>query len=253
MNTTKKKAGMRKRSGFTLVELLVSIGVIAILASMLFPSLAKAKEAAKANVCVSNLHQLDTGMALYLVASRGIFPYTAGLSGNPTLMLDPPADPNTPGPTERRTDQSFAQVLEPYIKNQKVWFCPMVPPDVPAHLAPAADANGTWSYERIGSTYLGNAYTEYFAPNKPGQIHGGKQTDAAVDATKAVTFWDDPCCSKPALEDWLRLPHNEGINVSFLDGHVEWQSVQPKELNPDGTAKTPNLWTCENLGTGWPE
>ena len=54
-----------KVSGFTLIELLVVIAIIAILAAILFPVFARAKEAAKKSVCLSNLKQLGLGMTMY--------------------------------------------------------------------------------------------------------------------------------------------------------------------------------------------
>lgn len=63
-----------RRRGFTLVELLVVIGIIAVLIAVLLPALSKAREQAKAAQCASNLRQLGLGMMLYCDASRDYYP-----------------------------------------------------------------------------------------------------------------------------------------------------------------------------------
>jgi prepilin-type N-terminal cleavage/methylation domain-containing protein len=69
-----------RRRAFTLVELLVVIGIIAVLISMLLPSLNKAREAAKRTACLSNLHQIHLMLVMYGNAHRDQVPI--GYSGS---------------------------------------------------------------------------------------------------------------------------------------------------------------------------
>ena len=65
----------RRRRGFTLVELLVVIGIIALLISILLPSLNRARASAQNVVCLSNLRQVGTGLFLYADGHDGMLPY----------------------------------------------------------------------------------------------------------------------------------------------------------------------------------
>jgi prepilin-type N-terminal cleavage/methylation domain-containing protein/prepilin-type processing-associated H-X9-DG protein len=63
-----------RRRAFTLVELLVVIGIIALLLGILLPALARAREAANTIKCAANLHSIGLGMADYLANNKGAFP-----------------------------------------------------------------------------------------------------------------------------------------------------------------------------------
>jgi prepilin-type N-terminal cleavage/methylation domain-containing protein/prepilin-type processing-associated H-X9-DG protein len=75
---------MRKRkNGFTLVELLVVIGIIALLISILLPALSKARDAANTVKCAANLHAIGAGFANYIVNYKGVLPASNVFRPNP--------------------------------------------------------------------------------------------------------------------------------------------------------------------------
>ena len=86
----------RKQAGFTLVELLVVIGIIALLISILLPSLQKARGAANAVKCSSNLRAIIQGMQIYAAQNAGAIP-GGGATSSRFLFVDPLATTLTNG------------------------------------------------------------------------------------------------------------------------------------------------------------
>jgi prepilin-type N-terminal cleavage/methylation domain-containing protein len=77
------------RNGFTLVELLVVIGIIALLIAILLPVLGKARSSANRTVCLANLRQLHHAMMLYCNDNSDYFPCDAASAFSPTYVERP--------------------------------------------------------------------------------------------------------------------------------------------------------------------
>src|SRR3569832_1533579 len=99
---------MSHTRAFTLIELLVVIAIIAILAAILFPVFAAAKESAKLTTCLSGIKQLGTAHQMYeadtddtfISNARDVSDYCNPRAGDAVVRL------------------------APYIKNYQIWFCP---------------------------------------------------------------------------------------------------------------------------------
>lgn len=73
----------RRDIGFTLVELLVVVGIIAVLIALLLPALGRARESARQTVCASNLRQLLTAFRMYHAENRQRYPRAAWVGASP--------------------------------------------------------------------------------------------------------------------------------------------------------------------------
>jgi prepilin-type N-terminal cleavage/methylation domain-containing protein len=92
------------RKGFTLIELLVVIAIIGILASLLLPTLSKAKRSAHSIICVNNLHQIGVALTVYVDENHDRLPVCAGYLPSQKTNLPPLTTTLFP---EQKTNQLF--------------------------------------------------------------------------------------------------------------------------------------------------
>lgn len=101
---------------FTLIELLVVIAIIAILAAILFPVFARAREAARGASCVANLHQIGMAFQMYVQDYDESFP---------SIIKDPTQDGGcAPRLGWLNANGGWAVLVYPYIKNGGIFHCP---------------------------------------------------------------------------------------------------------------------------------
>jgi len=111
---------LRPRRGFTLVEMLVVIGIIAVLAGILFPVFARARAAARRTQCISNLKQLGQALEMYSSDYDDLYPWACDApdkycpqiwNGYPQWQMWIPYMPQ------------IQDVLQSYTKNREVFHC----------------------------------------------------------------------------------------------------------------------------------
>ena len=96
------------RKAFTLIELLVVITVVAILATILFPAFARARESGRRSVCISNMRQIGCAVGAYLSDWNDRYPWAERVYS----FGDPPRRPQ------------INDVLTEYVRDSRIWICP---------------------------------------------------------------------------------------------------------------------------------
>src|SRR5437016_5160142 len=121
---------MRRRA-FTLIELLVVIAIIAVLAAILFPVFAAAREQARSTACLSNVKQIAAAVTMYSSD------YDESIVAHEVARGTDPLDTQIAG--------AWTSTLQPYIKNTGVLLCPAYDDAATARAMddPSCDGNGT--------------------------------------------------------------------------------------------------------------
>ncbi len=240
----------QKTSAFTLIELLVVIAIIAILAAILFPVFAQARESARIATCLSNMNQLGLGMIMYAQDYDEYFP------GSRIYDPDQPCEGQDCGQV-----YGFRTAVYPYIKNYAVFQCPSNP--YRNSVTEEADKNFKVSYAENGDWFN-------FGLDKSGRSHQPGPNDSQIDRPADTVMILESLWQDNDLGDWVGRINNPpacgwgagffqhrgnnntspigGLgNWAFFDGHVKALKF-PAVFQPQGTA--PNRYNLFGFEDG---
>jgi prepilin-type N-terminal cleavage/methylation domain-containing protein/prepilin-type processing-associated H-X9-DG protein len=117
-----------KRRGFTLIELLVVIAIIGILAAMVFPVFARARESARKAVCLSNVKNIALAVQMYLADNNDTMPPDETRPEVLEFFQRCPGEGEEEWPGWREENANpylrHVVILDEYVKNRDVWNCP---------------------------------------------------------------------------------------------------------------------------------
>lgn len=232
----------KRHSGFTLVELLVVIGIITLLISMLLPALNRARESAQSATCASNLRQIGTMFANYVADHQGWLPplnskkfNAAGGGYNPSAIntrdygMFHALGTYMGKPEWTHTWRESGGLWWPYDFGankreflQTIFVCPtyrLIASSPEAYRSGYAES--TWLVPPYG--WGGGSDTVWGKPRRASRI-----TDPTRRIHVAEIGINDWHISEPKKDYTNRrldiYRHNNGMNFLFADGHVAWFS-----------------------------
>jgi prepilin-type N-terminal cleavage/methylation domain-containing protein/prepilin-type processing-associated H-X9-DG protein len=244
----------QRNKAFTLIELLVVIAIIAILAAILFPVFARARENARRASCMSNLKQIGLGAVMYRQDYDGHFPQAYPKeSGNPITDTDKsmPSGVFTTYIAAYGHYRSWMDLIYPYVRSTQIFVCPSATSDL---------TYPSYGYNQAFSGIGSNCY--YFdSPDAPGCYNQSLNESAVTRPSEVIMFMDNnrqyslttaPNNMNEALNPGSTkvTPHLDGGNRAYVDGHVKWlTAAKIYHLYTDTTAcnpKNPTVSTSSN-------
>jgi prepilin-type processing-associated H-X9-DG protein/prepilin-type N-terminal cleavage/methylation domain-containing protein len=193
----------KTKIGFTLIEVLVSIGIIVILAALLVPAVAGAREKADAATCSQNLRQIGAAVLTFAGENQGICPTAGGVVNR--------------GQVDASTGKAgWTEQLDAYIgENTKVYRCPGSARVLPQNATYGYFLGARAAYLDNGNSFAALNVNKLNSRSK--YILGG---DIAAN-TFSVTDCDKDDYTTNPLFPGGKIPfHNGNVNLLFADGSV---------------------------------
>jgi prepilin-type N-terminal cleavage/methylation domain-containing protein/prepilin-type processing-associated H-X9-DG protein len=214
------RAEVRQRRAFTLIELLVVIAIIAILAAILFPVFAQAREKARAAACLANMKQIGMGLMMYAQDYDEVLPFQPNTLQ--TFYADGPGTPGYNAITSWGVNWIWA--LHPYTKNWQIFKCPScaaVGVDTPpTYRMPRGNSDETYHANGVVLGQLPRSMASITSPANIIWAHedGTRTCRASVRPLRSSdgTYreWNNPTYNRF---------HSEGGNLIWCDGHAKWK------------------------------
>lgn len=191
----------RHHKAFTLIELLVVIAIIALLAAILFPVFARAREQARRSSCANNLKQIGVAALQY------------AQDFDETYFPDQIAATPNAGAT-------LVTRLKTYTKSTQMFICPSGSRNTTPPNSTASGNDLMWVVAR-GTQWVEDTRGHYgFNANLSSESLSNIYTPAATALTFDANFYEAAGPTDPELQGGMR--HLSGANICFADGHVKF-------------------------------